>query len=474
MRQISKRAFITILLLIILVVTGVYHSYKPLPDGISFEGEEQKVEDISFIYDLTYEIDGEKEQEQNIFPRIYEIIEEAEDFIIVDFFLFNAHSRNNNDDAIIKNIVERLIQKKRAEPNMPIVFITDKVNSSYQSHKVVELETLKSEGIEVVETKLRPLRDSNPIYSSVWRVFFQWFGQEGKGWVRNPLNEEGPDVTVRSYLSLLNIKANHRKLVATEKSAIISSANPHEGSANHSNIAIELKGPIIEDVVQSELATMNMSNKPFKFEKKPNLSNEYLDDVTAQLLTEGKILKHVVKEIKETSSGEEIWLGMFYLSERTIINELKNAAERGVTVRIILDPNENAFGQEKIGLPNRPVANELTENTSENLEVRWYNTLKEQYHPKTLFIKKQTKSVLISGSANYTKRNLDDLNLETNVKINAPNSSDIIMEVDDYFNRLWKNEETIFTLPYEEYADDRPLLMRTLYHLQKFFRFTTY
>ena len=474
MRQISKRTIIISLLLIILVTTGVYHSYKPLPDGISFEGKERKVEDISFLYDLTYEVDGEKKQEQNIFPRIYEVIEEAEEFIIVDFFLFNAHSRNKDDDAIIKNIVDRLIDKKRAEPNMPIIFITDKVNSSYQSHSVAELDKMDKVGIEVVETKLRPLRDSNPIYSSVWRVFFQWFGQAGKGWVKNPLSEDGPDVTVRSYLALLNIKANHRKLVATENSTIISSANPHEGSANHSNIAIELKGPIIEDVIQTELATMNMSNKPLVLENKPKSSNKYLEGVTAQLLTEGKILKHVIKEIKETSSGEEIWLAMFYLSERNIINELINAAERGVRVRIILDPNENAFGQEKIGLPNRPVANELTENTSENLEVRWYNIQKEQYHPKTIFFKKQTESVLITGSANFTKRNLDDLNLETNVKVVAPNSSDIVCEVDDYFNRLWKNEETIFTLPYEEYADDRPLIMRTLYHIQKFFRFTTY
>nr|WP_316046910.1 phospholipase D-like domain-containing protein [Planococcus glaciei] len=64
------------------------------------------------------------------------------------------------------------------------------------------------------------------------------------------------------------------------------------------------------------------------------------------------------------------------------MDALKEAANRGVDVRMILDPNENAFGTEKTGLPNRPVVNEMYEEANGNLKVRWYNTTKSQFHTK--------------------------------------------------------------------------------------------
>lgn len=50
---------------------------------------------------------------------------------------------------------------------------------------------------------------------------------------------------------------------------------------------------------------------------------------------------------------------MFYLADRKVIDSLVAASNRGAEIKMILDPNQNAFGQEKIGLPNRPVEEEL-------------------------------------------------------------------------------------------------------------------
>ena len=50
---------------------------------------------------------------------------------------------------------------------------------------------------------------------------------------------------------------------------------------------------------------------------------------------------------------------MFYLSERKIISAIKKAHSRKVKVRLLLDPNKDAFGREKNGIPNRSVAYEL-------------------------------------------------------------------------------------------------------------------
>ena len=94
---------------------------------------------------------------------------------------------------------------------------------------------------------------------------------------------------------------------------------------------------------------------------------------------------------------------MFYLSERKIVKGLIAAHERGVKLRILLDPNKDAFGREKNGIPNRQVASELHK---AGIPVRWCNTQGEQCHNKILMKYGAQQSEMILGSANFTARNL--------------------------------------------------------------------
>lgn len=80
---------------------------------------------------------------------------------------------------------------------------------------------------------------------------------------------------------------------------------------------------------------------------------------------------------------------MFYIANRDIINALHDATDRGVNVRLILDPNKTAFGNTKTGLPNVPIASELIKD--EGISIRWYETEDEQYHTKLMYIKKDNK-----------------------------------------------------------------------------------
>src|SRR5690625_7153267 len=116
--------------------------------------------------------------------------------------------------------------------------------------KTKTLKKLQNNGVEVVLTNLDKLSDSNSAYSAVWRTFFRWYVQEGKGWLPNPLASEAPKVTVRSYLELFNVKANHRKMIATENAALVTSGNPHDASGFFMNIAFKVKGDIIHDIVE--------------------------------------------------------------------------------------------------------------------------------------------------------------------------------------------------------------------------------
>ncbi|PWW25789.1 phosphatidylserine/phosphatidylglycerophosphate/cardiolipin synthase-like enzyme [Cytobacillus oceanisediminis] len=470
-----KRVWIPILsLILILTATIIYQSNKPLPNGLSFEGDVYPVEDIQFLYDLTYEKkNGKRESDQQIFQRITEAIGEAEDFIVMDMFLFNGYHDSDQDFPDISGkIMDKIIAQKKKHPDMEITVITDRINSSYGSHRVPELEELKENGVNVVFTALIPLRDSNPIYSAFWRVFLQWFGQGGEGWLPNPLAKNAPDVTFRSYLDLMNIKANHRKVFVTEKTGIVTSGNPHNASGFHSNIAFEVKGTILSDLVKTEQAVVDYSasgNLP-SVKSRTNGKN---GSVKAQVLTEGKIYKHIVKEINEAEHGESIWLGMFYLADREVVNALKDAAERGVKVKMILDPNQNAFGSEKIGLPNIPVAAELDKLGQENIKIRWYNTGFEQYHSKLMYITGKENSIIIAGSANFTRRNLDDLNLETDLKIIAPAQSEVMQDVEAYFHKLWANKGAVYTNDYKS-NEKLPTLKYITYRLQKLTQFTTY
>ncbi|MFP3340474.1 phospholipase D-like domain-containing protein, partial [Micrococcus sp. SIMBA_131] len=74
-----------------------------------------------------------------------------------------------------------------------------------------------------------------------------------------------------------------------------------------------------------------------------------IDDVKAQIVTESKIQDSVVTAIDDAKEDDLIYIGMFYLADRDIIDAIVDATERKVDVRLVLDPNQNAFGQQKIG-----------------------------------------------------------------------------------------------------------------------------
>ncbi|QHA38620.1 hypothetical protein D5E69_21460 [Rossellomorea marisflavi] len=462
-----------------------YQRTKPLPDGVSYAGGIHSIpeEDVEFIYDLTYQKDGKEEYDHSIFDEVNKTVSEAEDFLILDLFLFNGYTKNDRNYPKISEELSKTIQERMKEkPDLKVVFISDDVNTTYGSHKADQLEPLKELGAEVIFTDLDRLRDPNLLYSGVWRACIQWFGQKGNGWLPNPMAPSAPEVTARSYLKLLNVKANHRKVVISEKEGMVLSANPHDASGFHSNIAFRVKGDILKDMIKAEKAVAAFSGgnmNAFPSDKEVDELITHVEasggkEVKAQILTERKVQTNVVKALDKAKEGDEVWIGMFYLADRDIIDAIENAADRKVDVRMVLDPNQNAFGQEKIGLPNLPIASELNKLDNEHISIRWYNTNKEQYHTKFIYVKGKESSTVIGGSSNYTSRNLDDYNLEENILFTGAPDSRLMTDVDDYFQRIWNNENGTYTVEYKKYQDKLPIFKYIMYVLQKVFQVTTY
>ncbi|MDL0434899.1 MULTISPECIES: phospholipase D family protein [unclassified Niallia] len=474
--RITKKLAANILVVYFAVYISVivYHTLKPLPQGLSYEGEIHLVEDkdIEFVEDTTYkDKKGNQHLNQEIIARMLDEVDKAEQFIVIDMFLFNS---DTNDDQtypkITEKFLDKLVKKKQKNPDLKLIFITDPVNTTYHSYPSPELEKLKSIGAQVVETNMESLRDSNPLYSAFWRMSMKWFGHGKDGHLPNLLADSGPDVTLRSYLDLLNVKANHRKVLITEKSAIVSSGNIHDASGYHSNIAYTVKGNIINDLLETEESVYQLMDKTtFPVAKK----TEEKGDIKLQLLTEGKIAKHVIQEIHNTAAGDTIWIGMLYLADRPVMEELIAASARDVNIRLILDPNQNSFGNKKAGLPNVPTSAELMKKGNGHIAIRWYNTGMEQYHSKLMLIERDKENVIIAGSANYTRRNLHDLNLETNIKIAAAPDKDIMKETKSYFDKLWSNKDGEYTKNYSTEAE-LPAFRYLLYRLQRLLWFTTY
>ncbi|MBL7016910.1 MAG: hypothetical protein ISR84_05070 [Kiritimatiellales bacterium] len=143
---------------------------------------------------------------------------------------------------------------------------------------------------------------------------------------------------------------------------------------------------------------------------------------------------------------------MFYLADSDIIRALLKAKKRGCSLRVLLDPNKDAFGRVKNGIPNRQSAARLVK---AGIPVRWADTHGEQCHVKTLYVEHPARTAtILLGSANYTRRNLDNFNAECNLACTAPTGHSAMKRARQTFERWWSNlDGKTFTTDYETYED---------------------
>ena len=464
-------------ILILALLIELYNVNKSLPEGTSLEGEVYFVSEdsVDFLYDLTYMKDGERVSEQVIFDKIFEMIDNAEEFILIDMFLWGSGDEDYRD--LSGEMADHLVAKKEVNPNIKINLITDEFNSVYKSYDEPNLARIREAGVNIVYTDMNKMRDSNPVYSGFWRVLGYVWGLPSNYCKFSLISFGGKKTCVRSGLKLVNFKANHRKLIVADSGekvvSLVTSANPHGGSSEHSNVGVYVEEKIYEDIYFGEKAIADFSGEFLEHEFE-NVYESDSNDFSVQFLTEGKIAKNIVETIDETVGGESIEVMMFYISDRGVVESLINAANRGVDVKLILDPNKDAFGMEKSGVPGRPVANELVEKTNGEIKVRWYDTHGEQFHTKIIVIrKKDGKTIVILGSANLTKRNLRDYNLEADVKMIANSDSDVIQEIYVYFDKIWFNKNGIYTADYEKY-EDNSFLRHIQYRFQEWTGMSTF
>jgi len=446
----NKKILVSILTIFLLlwIVVAYYNSFKTQPEGIAYESPILNIpdEDIEFLYNLNYETNDEEILETQILEKAMEMIDNAEKFILIDMFIFTP------DNGEIESLKNKLIQKKQQNPEMKITFITDEFNTFYESYTPNWLSEFRENNIEVIFPNLNKIRDPDPTYSGFWRTYLQWFGT-GKGWIKYS-DDENKKVSIRAILKSLNAKVNHRKLIVADNKeeihSLVTSANFVDHENAYSNVALFVKSKLWEELLTSEQSLASMSDLNLDI---PTFTpTEKSGEVSLQLLTENKIGDHILSEIDSTKNEDRINIATFLLSDRRLVNSLIEASERGTEIMLVLDPSKTLFGRDKKGIPNRAIAYELSEKSNGKIQTRWYDTEEEQFHSKLLIINNETDTITILGSPNFAKKSMGrSPHLETSVKVISDKKTNFSKSVNEYFERIWNNENALYTLDFDTY-----------------------
>ena len=460
---------------------------KDMPPGTNLASPAFPFTDIELLIDRTA-WDAKREayvQDHRFFDRMLREIQGAETFLIVDFFLWNpwkgAIDAGGSLRPLADELADALIAKRIQNPDMPMLVITDPINRIYGKQAPALYDRMANAGIPVVFTALDKLPDSNKIYAPqawFWSKFLPGEKSDSGRSMPNPFDPEGEKLTLAQFGRLLYFKANHRKVLVVGREGgntrlLMPSLNPADGSANHSNIGLLVDGPVARFAAASELnvarwsvwtldnihgelaeeaarAIADIHNYLSAF---PKPDPAEVGHTSVAYRSEQAVRDEIILQFKKAVTGTRIDIGMFYFSDRKVVEALTAAVERGAIARVLLDANRDAFGREKNGIPNRTVAAELMElSESFNVDVRWAVTNGEQFHGKVLRISGPQQEILFMGSANWTRRNLANLNLESNLLLS--NTSFINEEFDAYFDSIWNNTKGFEeSLPYEVFAE---------------------
>ena len=483
---------------------------KTPPLGINYESPIRETENAEFHYDLTYlDKDGNIQYDRNLWDATYKVIDNAKDYLIVEMFLFNDLYNKDKEHfpEFAKEYTERLVKKQKENPNLKVYILADENNNFYGAFEHPFITSMKNAGINVIIVDIFKLKDTFPWYSPFWRTFIKPMGNpQNKGWITNFYGDMWPKLTIRNLLRALNVKADHKKVFLNEKEVVVSSANIHDPSYFHENIAIYTDGPIVKDVLHNlqlvakfsdseinvdgsdrrmeNIMNSGSNDKTETDEKTLNSENQKENNVKQinneeneqnvkektsinseknsitdteghtykiQYLTEGAIGKHLDEDIDSLKAGDELLMGMYFLADKGVIDRLIKAANRGVKIRIIFDRSRDAFGMSTNGLPNKPVSKKLRKKTKGKIEIKWYFTNNEQYHTKITLMKKTDGNVIINaGSANLIKKNIRGYIMDANFRILTTQDSKISKDIYEYFDRLWENKDGLFTLNFDD------------------------
>jgi hypothetical protein len=395
--QCAKIVFLVLLLAWLSLV--FWNSAKPLPPGTHIVSQVSRLSeaDVDFLYDSP--------RHPDILAREMSVIDHAEQLIVLD------------RSPVTPELTQRLLARKRLRPNLKVVLVTDPGNEAFGGTPAQTLASLEQAGIIVAHVRLDRLRDSNPLYSGLWRLFFAWWS--------DPFDEAPGQVTLPAWSRMQNFKADLRQLVVADDGSggwtvVIAPAG--------APASLILRGSLARAMIAGELQIAAWSTDDDRLPSGPPVDGRGVGSIDARFLTEGAIETALLDAIAAAGSGDQICIAVEKLSDRRIIAAALRAAARGARLQVLLARNQ---------MPNQAVSSELLREGGGRIEVRWYPSGQGGSHPTLLVVRHRTDLWMNFGSANFTRRNLGDLNLAASVELRMPARAAPARAVTDYFAEAW-------------------------------------
>ncbi len=392
---------ISLLLLLGWLSLVFWNSAKPLPAGTHIVSQTSRLSDadVDILYESPRSADAPARQ--------ISAIDHAEQLIVLDLSPVGAEP------------AQHLLARKHTRPNLKIVLVTDPANEAFGGTPSHTLASLEEAGIMVARVRLDRLRDSNPMYSGLWRLAF--------GWWSDPFDETPGQATLPAWSRMQNFKADQRQLVVADDgsggwTAVIAPAA--------SPAALTLRGPLARAIVASELQVAAWSTDDDRLPSPPPTAARGVGSIDARFLTEGGIEGALLDAVAAAGSGDRISIAVDIFSERRLIAAALQAAVRGARLQVLLARNR---------IPNQAVADELRRDGGGRVEVHWSASEPAAAHPSLLVVQHRTDLWMNWSFAKFTRRNLDDLNLEAGVELRMPARSAPARAATGYFASAWSN-----------------------------------
>ncbi len=338
-----------------------------------------------------------------------DIINQAKDTLHIAKFSFN--------NPLVANLLV-----KKAKEGVKVRVVVDPLSSNFSSSewnlKKYIINYLKSNNVEVVEFPFVPLEKSN-----------------------NEDHENNKEkIDLKDYIKYQLMHAKY--IVVDGKKAVISSLNWTNRAFKNVDAGVYVEGPVVDDL-----------EKEFWFLFKRSGGKDYIYQPRAEVAGNSKASlliadKNFSKDSYRaavyravSNAKKTIFISAFVLSDPYLIKLLIDAKNRGVNIKIILDPNKS----DTYDNPNYKTAEILKQN---KISYRWFKP--NSYHD-TEFNMLHTKLMIVDneiivGSGNFSHKGLD-INHEVGL---ITNDNEVVDKAKIFFNEVWKNNtslEPITNLP---------------------------
>jgi len=312
------------------------------------------------------------------------------------------------------------------------------------------------------------------VFVAFWQLCCRWWSPvAAEGDWPNPVGVGPSGVSLGLWGRTQGYQRSHRQLLIGDDGAgglagLIFSRPLNAEAALHSATALQLAGAALEPLLESEFvvaqfsgwsgggAIQERSQRLIERQRQSVPSLGGADAARARVVSEGSITEALVGRIDAAGQHDSIELAALYLSQRELMRALLDAARRGAVIRVLLDPGKDGYGYERSGVPNREVASELAAASDGAVRMRWYRTHGEQFSPGFALIRGAGRAWLMVGTAELSRRDLDDFNLAAAFIAELPASAAASTDALSWFDTLWYNRApggTEYTSDVDVYAD---------------------